>query len=179
MKCRFLIFHFLKCYSELKELFMSYAGSVGKINAKLIFEDKAQVIEMGEVSVHLIAKSDSTDNRFGLFRWDMPAKAGGPAPHFHKTFSESFYVLSGHVDVYDGDRWTKTSKGDYLLVPEGGIHAFKNDSNEPASMLILFAPGLPRENFFQELKEINSSNSKLSPEAWANFYARHDQFMVA
>jgi oxalate decarboxylase/phosphoglucose isomerase-like protein (cupin superfamily) len=26
-------------------------------------------------------------------------------------------------------------------VPEGGIHASRNESDEPASMLILFAPG--------------------------------------
>jgi hypothetical protein len=27
----------------------------------------------------------------------------------------------------------------------GGVHAFRNDGDEAASMLIVFAPGLPRE----------------------------------
>ncbi len=79
---------------------MSYAGSNGEVNAKLNLNGKSPVIKMnGGVIVHLIAKGNSTDERFGLFKWDMPSNAGGPAPHFHKTFSESFYILSGHVDV--------------------------------------------------------------------------------
>ncbi len=158
---------------------MSYAGSNGVVNAKLNLNGQSPVIKMnGGVVVHLIAKGDSTDERFGLFRWDMPGKAGGPSPHFHKTFSESFYVLSGHVDVWDGNNWTKTSAGDFMFVKEGGIHAFKNESDEPASMLILFAPGPPREKFFFEMAEIGKSGKKLSPEEWTSFYARHDQFMV-
>ena len=34
--------------------------------------------------------------------------------------------------------------GDFLFVPEGGIHGFRNESGAPASMLLLFAPGAPR-----------------------------------
>lgn len=34
----------------------------------------------------------------------MPSHAGGPDPHFHKTFSESFYITAGMVRLYDGDR---------------------------------------------------------------------------
>ena len=30
--------------------------------------------------------------------------------------------------------------GDFLYVPQGGVHAFRNESGEPASMLILFTP---------------------------------------
>ena len=42
----------------------------------------------------------------------------------------------------------------FLFVPEGGIHAFKNESGEPASMLLLFAPGAPREDYFETLAEL-------------------------
>ena len=38
--------------------------------------------------------------------------------------------------------------GDYALVHEGGAHGFRNDGDEWASFLILFAPGIARENFF-------------------------------
>ena len=62
-----------------------------------------------------------------------------PGPHFHRTISESFFVLAGTVQLYDGIRWTAATAGDFLFVPEGGIHAFRNDDG-PASMLILFAP---------------------------------------
>ena len=45
-------------------------------------------------------------------------------------------------------------------------------------MLILFAPGAPRERYFEELAEIAASGRELSQEEWTDLYARHDQYMV-
>jgi hypothetical protein len=60
--------------------------------------------------------------------------------------------------------------------PQGGIHAFSNESGAPARMLILFAPGPPREKYFQELAEIRSSGRTLTDEDWIEVWARHDQY---
>ena len=68
--------------------------------------------------------------------------------------------------------------GDFMFVPQGGIHAFNNSSDTPSSLLILFAPGIPRERYFIELAEIVKSGRRLNAPEWADFYARHDQFMV-
>jgi hypothetical protein len=62
-------------------------------------------------------------------------------------------------------------------VPPGGIHAFSNPEG-PASMLILFAPGAPREAYFEELAEIATSGRPLSQEEWTDLYRRHDQYMT-
>ena len=43
--------------------------------------------------------------------------------------------------------------GDFLYVPPGGVHGFRNKADEPASMLMLFAPGAPREHYFEGLAE--------------------------
>ena len=45
-------------------------------------------------------------------------------------------------------------------------------------MLILFAPGAPRETYFAELAEIARGDRRLTDEEWAQVYARHDQYMV-
>jgi mannose-6-phosphate isomerase-like protein (cupin superfamily) len=119
-----------------------------------------------------------THGQFGLFEWNMKPKAGGPDPHFHKTFSESFYVMSGTVRLYDGSRWVEATAGDFIYVPMRGIHAFKNDSDAAASMLILFAPGPPREKYFEETALIANSGRTLTAEEWTELYARHDQYMV-
>lgn len=125
-----------------------------------------------------IAPGSMTGDRYGLFRWDAPARSGGAKPHFHRAFSEAFFVLSGEMEVWAGSAWHRAVAGDYLFVPEGGIHGFRNDGDAAASMLILFAPAPPRERFFQELAEIARSGRILTPEEWTEFYARHDQFMV-
>jgi hypothetical protein len=58
------------------------------------------------------------------------------------------------------------------------VHGFRNDSDEPTSFLILFAPGTPREEFFREIAEVVASNRELSTEEWIDLYRRHDQYMV-
>jgi hypothetical protein len=65
-----------------------------------------------------------------------------------------------------------------MYVPEGGIHGFRNDSAAPASMLILFAPGIAREAYFEELAEIGWSGRTMTKADWDELYARHDQVMV-
>lgn len=60
----------------------------------------------------------------------------------------------------------------------GGVHGFRALSDEPSSMLILFAPGPPRERYFRELAEIRESGRSLSEQEWTEFLARHDQYSV-
>ncbi|MFC6090268.1 cupin domain-containing protein [Saccharothrix lopnurensis] len=155
---------------------MSYAS--GEVGAVWRPVDAVPTIDRPLTRARLVGTGDVTGGRFGLFEWRMRPRAGGPAAHFHKTFSESFYVLSGAVRLFNGETWVEATAGDFLYVPERGVHAFRNDSDEPASMLILFAPGPPREEYFRELAEIGESGRRLTPEEWTELYARHDQYMV-
>ena len=100
-------------------------------------------------------------------------EVSGPDPHFHRTLTESFYVLTGTVRIYDGTRWIDTLPGDFVHVPEGGIHGFRNESGAPASMLIHFSPGAPREGYFEGLAEFARSG-RPGPEELAEFYRVHD-----
>jgi quercetin dioxygenase-like cupin family protein len=128
-------------------------------------------------TVHYLATGASTNGEFGLYRWDFAPTASGPDPHFHKTISESFFILSGAVRLYDGKQWIDATAGDFLFVPEGGIHAFKNESGERASMLLLFAPGAPREDYFETLAEVGRGRV-LSEEERIEFYLRHDTYWL-
>jgi hypothetical protein len=60
-------------------------------------------------------------------------------------------------------------------VPEGGLHGFRNESGEPASMLILFSPGAPREEYFETTARF-ATGLVLSDEEKAAFYVRHDTY---
>jgi quercetin dioxygenase-like cupin family protein len=126
---------------------------------------------------HYLATHVSTGGRFGLYRWEMVAGQGGPGPHFHRTITESFYVLSGTVQLYDGREWRDGTAGDFLFIPEGGIHAFRNASSEPASMLILFAPGATREGYFETLARV-ADGLEMTDQEKAAFYLRHDNHWV-
>jgi mannose-6-phosphate isomerase-like protein (cupin superfamily) len=157
---------------------MTYTGSTGEVSAVHLGAGDVPTRQIGTTTAGYVATGSQTAGRYGLYRWDMGGP-GGAAPHFHRTFSESFYILSGTVALYDGAAWADATAGDFHYVPEGGIHAFRNaDPDTPASMLILFAPGAPRERYFDALAEIVASGRQLSDEEWTRLYADNDQYMV-
>ncbi len=147
-------------------------------NGTFLAADDVPTLQVGATTARLVATGAQTDERYGLFRWDMSAASGGASPHYHRTFSESFYVLDGRVRLYDGAAWRDGGAGDFLYLPPGGVHAFANESGEPASMLILFAPAPPREAYFRELAERIAAGTRSSEEERRAFLARHDQYEV-
>jgi mannose-6-phosphate isomerase-like protein (cupin superfamily) len=155
-----------------------YLGDGGQVSATARPGDAAPDLVLPATNIHYLATGAGTGGDFGLYRWEMTGPPSGPAPHFHRSFTESFYVLDGTVRLYDGQDWTDATAGDFHFVPAGGIHAFRNESGAPASMLLLFTPGAPRETYFEALAELAASGREMSPEETTEFLRRHDQFMV-
>jgi mannose-6-phosphate isomerase-like protein (cupin superfamily) len=151
-----------------------YFGDSGEVSARVRRADRPAELTTKTGSCSYLATGAGTHGQFGLYRWDMGPEPSGPGPHFHRTMSESFFVLSGTVRIYDGEHWVETHPGDFVFVPEGGIHGFRNESGADASMLILFAPGAPREGYFEGLVEIANSEQKPSDTEMQDFFARHD-----
>jgi len=155
-----------------------YHGEGGEVSAWLRPGTSEHELVNRTGSADYLATGASTGGRFGLYRWNMGAQRSGPDVHFHRSLTESFYVLSGQVRLFDGARWVDGEPGDFLHVPEGGLHGFRNESGEPASMLILFTPGAPREGYFEGLAELGRHTEPPPPEVMAQFYRRHDTFWV-
>ncbi len=68
------------------------------------------------------------------------------------------------MKLYDGTSWLDGRLHGFLYVPPGGIHGCRNAADEPASMLMLFAPGAPKEAYFEGFA--------------APAVARHDNFFA-
>jgi mannose-6-phosphate isomerase-like protein (cupin superfamily) len=75
--------------------------------------------------------------------------AGGPPPHIHHREDESFYVREGTLAIRMGDRTVNAAPGDFVHIPRGTVHCFKNTGNGPAKMLVTFTPA-GMEKFFEE-----------------------------
>lgn len=151
-----------------------YHGTAGEISAT--FRRAYAIPQLTRPdggAAHYLATTATTEGKFGLYRWDMGPEVSGPDLHFHRTISESFFVLSGVVRLNDGAGWLTAHPGDFMYVPEGGLHAFKNESGEPASMLLLFAPGASREDYFEVLADATEW-AAMTDEERTDFYLRHD-----
>ena len=153
-----------------------YVGDTGETSAILRpAAADADIVMANGVRVSYLTTSAQSAGEFGLYRWDFGEQAGGPAPHFHRSISESFFVLSGIVTLYDGAEEHEAGPGDFLFVPKGGIHSFRNDHGS-ASMLVLFTPGAPREGYFELLAEVAAGRFTPTPEEAAAIFQENDQF---
>jgi mannose-6-phosphate isomerase-like protein (cupin superfamily) len=108
----------------------------------------------------------------------MGVGTAGAQPHFHRTISESFFVLDGSIELFTGEEWVAAAPGDFAYVPEGGVHGFRNVSGDRASLLILFAPGAPREAYFQGLVEMAAGRWKPTHEELVAFLEEHDNIYL-
>lgn len=129
-----------------------YHGEHGEVTATVRPAEAApDLVYPNGNTVHYLATGASNGGLFGLYRWDFSPSESGPGPHFHRTMTESFFILTGEVAIFDGMHWQTTRSGDFLHVPAGGVHGFRNESGAAASMLLHFAPGAPREDYFEGL----------------------------
>ena len=85
-------------------------------------------------------------------------------------------VQPGEVSIFDGTRWNTTRAGDYVHVPPGGLHGFRNESGA-ASMLLHFAPGAPREGYFEGLARVAAGETMTDQER-DEFMRHHDNHWV-
>lgn len=155
-----------------------YLAEAGEPSTWVRPADTAPDLPRGNGAAHYLATGARTGGLFGLYRWDMGPDAQGPGPHFHRTMTESFYVLAGTVSIFDGERWVDTRPGDFAHAPEGGVHGFRNTSGDHASMLLLFAPGAPREAYFEGLVELAEGRWTPTQEELDAFYLEHDNHWV-
>ncbi len=88
---------------------------------------------------------------------------GGPGPHAHANFQETFYVVEGEIVVRSESQKYVARKGAFVSVPRGGpIHSFKNESNAVAHLLCTVVPaGL--EGMFEEIGQPVAAGTFLPP----------------
>jgi len=97
----------------------------------------------------LLVTGKETNNAFFQFEAIVP-KGGGPPSHVHSREDESFYVVSGNLEILLGDKTYEAKQGDFVYIPRGTVHRFRNVGSEMAVQLVTFVPaGI--EAFFQEV----------------------------
>lgn len=71
------------------------------------------------------------------------APGGGPRPHYHKTYTESFEVIGGTLQVQLGDEMLTLPPGERITVPKNTLHRFYNATDETVTFLCEMRPGQP------------------------------------
>jgi len=95
----------------------------------------------------ILASGKQTGGAFATIDMLVPP-GGGPGPHSHPDFQETFYVIDGEVEVKSEAGVYIAKKGSYVVIPKGGIvHCFKNKSDTLAHLLCTVVPAGLEEMF--------------------------------
>jgi mannose-6-phosphate isomerase-like protein (cupin superfamily) len=94
----------------------------------------------------LKASRDTTNGSLGFVEATVPP-GGGPIAHVHTRNDEAFYVLSGELEMLDGGRTFVARTGDFVFVPRGIRHRFRNTGVHAVRLLLLFTPGGDEQGF--------------------------------
>lgn len=104
---------------------------------------------------------------FAVFVNHFPPMGGGPPTHSHNSFDEAFYVLSGEIEVCVDGETALVPTGSLAFVPRGAVHAFRNPSSEPATLLVVTTPGAID-------LILGMAEAGRSPETMHAHFAKHD-----
>jgi quercetin dioxygenase-like cupin family protein len=121
-----------------------------KNNVKYTDNTQGKHLSVVGDTYRIIIPGEQTNGEFAMIDMLIPP-GGGPGPHAHTSFHESFYIVDGEVEFKTEEGKTIARKGDVITIPKGGaIHSFKNISDGLAHMLCTVAPaGL--DAFFEEI----------------------------
>ncbi|MEU3410263.1 cupin domain-containing protein [Streptomyces sp. NPDC006658] len=73
----------------------------------------------------------------------------GPIAHIHENNDEAFYLIEGELEFLNGETTLTAKAGDFVFVPRGTRHRFKNRSPRHTKMVFLFTPAGPEEFFLR------------------------------
>lgn len=120
-------------------------------STRLTIESDCESLDVLGPSVQFLVAPQANDEAPCVIKGIIPAGVSVPI-HRHQAI-EAFYVLSGNVEVLsekDGkSHWIAAGPGDFIEVPSGAKHAFRNRSQHPVVQLITTTSKLGR--FFQEI----------------------------
>ena len=98
----------------------------------------------------ILVGGEDTEGAFATIDMLIPP-GGGPGPHAHADFQESFYVIEGEIEVKSEFGKYVATKGSFITIPKGGVvHGFTNKTGQTAHLLCIVVPA-GMETFFEEI----------------------------
>ena len=119
-------------------------------NLTTVDEHSGQHLSMVGDNYRLVITGEQTGGAYAIIDMLVPP-GGGPGPHAHPDFQESYLVLEGEVEFKTEHDTYTAHQGDFINIPLGGVvHQFKNKSGNRARLWCTVVPaGL--DAFFREV----------------------------
>ena len=118
---------------------------------------------------------DDTGGAFDYFVVEV-APHGGPPLHVHRRQEETIHVLSGTFKVRIGEETFVCEPGGFAYLPSGVPHAFRNLTEDPARIVVVYTPG-GGHRFYEEFGPLTRDGEPDRAEV-AALFEKHDMSLL-
>lgn len=110
-----------------------------------------ETISLGSLELRFLRDKHDTDGSLDVFEMTLAPDGRMPVPHYHESWEETVYGVSGTVTYTVEGRLHDVGPGAALFIPRGKVHGFDNRSGAPATCLCVLTPGVLGPEYFREL----------------------------
>ncbi len=135
--------------------------------------DASETIRMGGLEVRFLDDGRGTGGALDLFETTVQPKALTPVAHYHEAWDETVYGLSGVTTWRVDGRDIDVGPGRSVFIPRGVVHAFRNDSDAPATCLNVLTPGVLGPAYFREVAALMAAGGAPDPAKLRETMLRH------
>lgn len=117
----------------------------------VIRSQEGQSVRVLSDTVCIKLESVCSPSNMAVMTVEVPP-GGFVPPHTHAEEEESYYMLDGSMVMQFGTEEFAIAPGDFVYVPAGTVHGYKNTSDRPIRFLVWTIGGAIDE-FFLEMGE--------------------------
>ena len=116
---------------------------------KIVRSDEGRHVRVLSDEVCIKLASSESPRKMVVVTVSLPA-AGFVPPHMHAKEEEVYFILEGAMTMYLGNGEFEVGTGDFVHVPQGTIHGYRNDGAQPCRFLA-WTVGGAIDQFFIEM----------------------------
>jgi quercetin dioxygenase-like cupin family protein len=135
-------------------------------------------IAIGGLELEFLHSKADTAGSLDLFKMTVQSNAKVPLPHYHESWDEAVYGLSGTLTFRIDGQDVAIGPGQSAFIKRGVVHGFRNDTLAPAICLSVLTPALGAE-YFREMAALLSAGAPPDPAKLKNVMQRYGLVPVA
>lgn len=119
----------------------------------------SETIRMGGLELRFVHNKEDTEGSLDAFEMTVQPNARMPVPHYHESWDEVAYGLTGATTFRVAGQDIVLGPGQSVFIKRGVVHGFRNDTQEPATCLCILTPGVLGPAYFRDMAALLSGGA--------------------
>ena len=110
-----------------------------------------EIIDFGSLRLKFLQSKDDTAGGIDVFEMTVQPNARMPVAHYHDSWDETIYGLSGTTTFRIDGKDIDLKSGETVFIKRGVVHGFANRTAAPSTCLCFLSPGVLGPQYFRDM----------------------------